>query len=183
MTPLYIHKTKTSLALCGLSFSLMTALGFYAHHLSGSVESSQRRLASLKKGAAQLQESAAFIQERQKDFSAFETCGFERPITLETLQSGAPYPIELGEPSQLDGLLNHNKLISQAISFSVPCLQDRDIFKFLEQLTSQGPGIFLIHEVRIHRISPLSEEILDKVAAGKPLVLFEGRIMATWIHQ
>jgi hypothetical protein len=63
------------------------------------------------------------------------------------------------------------------------CLRDRDIFALLDQLITQGPGIFQIYDVTIARTRPLTEEILKKIAAGKSQALFDGRITATWIHQ
>jgi hypothetical protein len=183
MTLFSIHKTKTSLALCGLSFMILITLGFYARSLSGQIEGAQHRLSSLKKVAAQSQESAAFLETHRQDFAAFEACGFEHPVTRETLQSVIHYPIEFGETSSLDEQTGLPQLVAQDIIFSVSCMQDRDVFKLLERLASQGPGIFLIQEVKVDRILPLSDEVLEKIAQGKSQPLFEGRISARWVHQ
>lgn len=183
MIRLSIHKIKISFWICGFSFIILTILVFYTHSLSEQIENTQTHLSSLKKVAVQSQESTVFLQTHQEESDAFEACRFMDPVTLETLQSTLPYQGEWGEVSYLNGLLENKKLMTQAVSFSVPCLKDRDIFKFLELLTQQGPGIFLIHEVKVNRICPLNDEILEKIAAGKMQILFEGRIRATWVHQ
>ena len=178
-----INRSKASLAIGGFSLIAMVVLGFYENHLAKRVNDLQQRLSALNDLAARSQETSTFIQARQEDFIAFQSCGFERPLTPEILRTSLHYPIEFGAISSLKGKLKNNKFVAQNVSFSILCLHDRDIFALLDQLASQGPGFFQIHEVTIKRVASLNEEILKKIADGKPQTLFDGRIIATWIHQ
>jgi len=183
-----LNRSKMGLIACSVSFSLITSLGFYENDLAKQVHVLQQRLSSLKNLAVRSQETALFIQSHQEDFAAFEACAFEQPLVPETLQasfrhSSFPCAIEFGTMSPLSQAYKNSPFVTQAVSFSIPCLRDRDVFAFLHQLTSQGPGIFQIHDVTVTRTSSLNEEMLGKIASGKPQALFEGRIAATWIHQ
>lgn len=177
------HRTKTSLLICGLSFAFIITLGLYTTRLYEQVEDLHERLASLRRRSVRSQEAAAFIQSHREDFAAFEACGFERSLTPEALQHSLRHAIEFGAISSLDEKIQNNNLVIQEVSFSIPCLQDRDIFELLDQLIHQGPGVFHIHALTINRVRSLSEEMLEKIAAGKPQVLFEGKITAAWIHR
>lgn len=183
MAPFYFYKEKSSLAICGFSLTLIIILGFYTSRLYEQIDDLQHRLSSLKCLAVRSQEAATFIQNHREEFAAFETCGFERPLAPEMLQSSLRHIIEFGAISSLEGTLKNNNLVAQEVSFSIPCLYDRDVFSHLDQLIHQGPGIFQIHDVTINRVSPLNEEMLEKIATGKPQALFDGRITATWIHR
>jgi hypothetical protein len=184
MAPFYFfYKARTSLAMFCLSFAFMITLGFYASRLFERVDVLQKRLSSLKHLAVRSEEAAALIQAHREDFYAFEACGFERPLTPEVLQASVRYPVKFGAISFGKGVAKNNKFVVQDVSFSMSCLRDRDIFALLDQLITQGPGIFQIYDVTIARTRPLTEEILKKIAAGKSQALFDGRITATWIHQ
>jgi hypothetical protein len=184
MAPFYFfYKARTSLTMCSLSFALMMTLGFYTSRLFERVDALQKRLSSLKHLAVQSEEAAVLIQAHRKDFSAFESCGFERPLTPEALQASVHYPVKFGAISSVKGVAKNNKFVSQDVCVSISCLRDRDIFALLDQLINQGPGIFQIYDVIIIRTSPLTEELLKKIGAGKVQALFDGKITATWIHQ
>lgn len=178
-----INRSKVSLVIGSLSLISMVALGFYENHLSERINSLQHRLSALNDLAARFQETATFIRSRQEDFLAFEACGFDRSLTPEILRASVHYPIEFAEISSLKGKFKNNKLVAHNVSFSIPCVHDGEVFGLLDRLVTQGPGFFQIHEVTIKRVVPLSQEMLEKIAAGKPQTLFEGRIVARWIHQ
>jgi hypothetical protein len=178
-----INRSKISLMIGSFSLLFMIALGFYENHLVKRVDDLHQRLSALNDLAARSQETTTFIQSRREDFLTFQSCGFERPLTPEILRTSLRYPIEFGAISFLKGKLKSDKFVAQNVSFSILCLHDRDIFALLDQLANQGPGFFQIHEVTIKRVTPLSQEMLEKIADGKPQTLFDGRVIATWIHQ
>ena len=183
MIKFYFYKTRVSLGTLSFSLIVMSTLGLYARHLHQHVEDLQCRLSSLRHLTVRSQEAATLIKTHEADFAAFESCGFEHPLTPEALQSARSHTIEFGSFSAANGDTKNNGLVFQEVAFSIPCLQDRDVFALLDQLTTQGPGIFQIHDVTITRVSSLSEEMLEKIALGKPQALFDGKITATWIHR
>ena len=184
MTLLYfIKKTSLSLGISLLSFIFIISFGFYAADLHNQLKDLEGRLLFLNSLAVRSQEAAALIKTHEEDFSAFLACKFEQSSTPEILQSSIPHPIEFGKISCLDADLQNKGFLSQDVSFSIPCLNDRDIFALLDHLINKGPGLFQIQEVTINRVSALSDEMLEKIAAGKPQVLFEGKVTATWVHR
>ena len=177
------HRTKTSLLICSVSFASLITLGLYTTRLYEQIENLHQRLSSLRRLAVRSQEAAAFIQSHREDFAAFETCGFERFLAPEALQDSLRHAVEFGAISSLDEKIKNHNVVVQEVSFSIPCLQDRDIFELLDQLINQGPGVFQIHALTINRVSSLSEEMLEKIATGKPQTLFDGKISAAWVHR
>lgn len=183
-----LSRSKMSLTLWSLSFTLMITLGCYTGYLGEQADILRQHLSSLRDLAVRSQEAAFFLQSRREDFAAFEACGFERPLGPEALQTSLGHlpllhPIKFGAISPLNGIPQNIRCIAQEVSFSIPCLRDRDVFELLDRLVGQGPGIFQIHNVTITRINPLDEEALDKIAAGMPHTLLDAQIVATWIHQ
>lgn len=153
-------------------------LSVYYLDLSHAIEDMNRRLTDVHRLATRAKEAAAVLRVHQEAFTAFTQCRFEEASSPEKLRSLLGYPFECGQASRLK-----NGLISQDITFSVSGLQDGDVFALIDRLAIKGPGIFQIREVSITRITPLSEDILQKIAAGQPQSLVEGHIVATWIHR
>lgn len=183
MVKFYFYKTRTPIGILCLSAILTITLTWFESRLHQNVDDLQRHLSFLNRNAIRSQEAAMLIKTHEKDFAAFELCDFERPCTPEGLQSSHAYSIEFGPSSVMKDNSKSSDLIVQEVSFSIPCLQDRDVFALLEQLITKGPGIFHTCEVTVKRISSLSEGMLEKIAAGKPQTLFEGRIRTKWIHR
>jgi hypothetical protein len=183
MVKLYFYKTRVALGILCLSVALTITLTLFENRLHQNVDDLQHHLSTLHRIAVQSQEAAMLMKTHEKDFAAFELCEFERPCTSEGLQSSRARSIEFGPNSVLKDNSKTSDLVVQEVSFSIPCLQDRDVFALLEELTNKGPGIFHTREVTVKRVSSLSEEMLEKIVAGKPQTLFEGRIRATWIHR
>lgn len=188
MAQFYFSKTKLSrgiisLGISCLSLVFMIALGFYANDLHQQIEDLKKRLLSLNHQASRSQEAATLVKTHREDFAAFEACRFEHPITLETFQNSFSHALEFGPISFLEEGSKNTRLVLQEVTFSIPCLQDRDIFVLIDRLINHGPGIFQIQDVTINRVSSLNEEMLEKIAAGKPQTLFDGKITATWIHR
>lgn len=175
----FLKKTSVSLGVSILSCVLIISFGFYAVGHHNQVKELEHRLLFLNRQAVRSQEAMALLKVHESEFSAFQACKFEQPLSPEMLQNSTPHTIEFAKNS----ILNTDPLVSQSLSFSVSCLRDRDIFILLERLFNEGPGLFQIHEVTIHRISALSEEMLEKIADGKPQALFDGKVAATWIHR
>jgi len=183
MISFFFRKTSVSLGVGVLSFVLIISFGFYAADQDNRIKELKHHLLFLNHQIVRSQEAAALMKAHEKDFTAFLACKFEQSLTLEMLQSSLAYPVEFGPASYLDMSLKSQGLTSQNLSFSVPCLQDREVFILLDRLLKEGPGFFQIHEVTISRISALSEEMLEKIAAGKPQTLFNGKVTATWVHR
>ncbi len=176
-------KTTTPLIMGLLSLFLTGSLGVYYDRLHHHIEKLEHQLQSLKHLTVRAQETVNLINTFGHEFTAFEGCGFATPITPETLQKSMAYPLEFGPISSVNKDPNHCLLVSQEISFSLACTRDREVYLFLDQLITQGPGIFRIQEVSIDRLSPLTETMLEKIATGDPVALFEARIFTTWIHR
>ena len=168
-----------SLGILGFSLTLLGALGIHAHHLQNQIEPLKHRLLMLTQSSLRSQEAEVLIKSYANDFDKFESCRFEQPITQEDLQKEILHPITFGGLSSLEP----SNLIHQEVSVSIPCLQDTHVFTVLEQLIEKGPGLFHVHSVTIRRVSSLNEEMLEKIASGKPQALFDGKITATWIHR
>jgi hypothetical protein len=179
----FLRKTIISLSISAFSFASIVSFGFYASNQHTKIKELEQRLLFLNNQAVRSQEAEALIKAHEKDFAAFQACKFEDLLDPEKLQKSTPYIIEFGQISSLNAGSGNKNLISQELSFSIACLQDQDIFTFLDRLFNQGPGFFQIHEVTIHRIRALSEEMLEKIAAGKPQALFDGKVAATWVHR
>jgi len=182
MIKLYTYKARGALSVLCLTVIIVMILGRYENRLHQQVAELQQRLSSLNRVAVRSQEAAALIKTHEKEFAEFEACGFERALTADGLQGTRAYTIEVGPVSPVNDASRSKGLVIQEVSFSVPCLQDREVFSLLEQLTTIGPGLFHIHDVTIRRVSSLSEEMLEKIAVGKPQALFDGKITGTWIH-
>jgi hypothetical protein len=178
-----LKKTSVSLGLNIFSFALIISFGFYAADHHNQIEKLEQHLLFLNRQTIRSQEAATLIKAHEKDFAAFQACKFEEPLNPEMLQKSIFYAIEFGKIFSLDADSSTEGLVSQELSFSVPCLQDRDVFTLLGHLFNEGPGLFQVQEVTIHRLSALSEEMLEKIAAGKHQVLFDGKITAIWIHR
>ena len=183
MISLYAYKARGALSVLGVVVIVVMILGGYESRLHQQVIELQQRLSSLNRLAVRSQEAAALIKTHEKEFAEFEACGFERTLTSDGLQGTRAYTIELGPPSAINDTSSSKGLIIQEVSFTVPCLQDGQVFALLDQLITSGPGLFHIHDVTIRRVSPLSEEMLEKIAAGKPQAIFDGKITGTWIHR
>lgn len=183
MTLVFLKKTIISLSISVLSFASMISSCYYVSNQHAQIKELEQHLLFLNRQAIRSQEAGALIKAREKDFAAFQKCKFEDLLNPEKLQKSTPYIIEFGQISSMNTDPGNEGLVSQDLSFSIPCLQDRDIFTFLDHLFNEGPGFFQIHEVTIHRIRALSEEMLEKIAAGKPQALFDGKVMATWVHR
>lgn len=173
-----LDQVKFTLGFCVLSLISAGLLGFYCLDLSHAIEGLNHRLIHAHRQATRAEEAARALRDHQEAFTAFIQCQFEETLTLQKLRSLLNHPIEGGSASPLK-----NGLISQDITFSVSGLQDGDVFALIDRLAAKGPGIFQIREVFITRITPLSEEILQKIAAGQSQSLIEGHIIATWIHR
>lgn len=172
-----------SCGISGLSLAIMITMGFHAHHLHQQNENLEQKLTSLSHRLRRSQEAADLLKTYPEDFAAFEISRFEHSVTPQTLQQSFPQSLEFGPISYPEEGGKNADIVCQKISLSIPCLQDTDLFILLDTLTHQGPGIFQIHEVTIHRVSPLNEEMLSKISMGKPQALFDGKISATWIHR
>lgn len=183
MTKYLFIKIKVGLSLLCLSFIVLITCGVIQGHLQHRVKLLYQNLSSLKKVALQTQKVASLKQVHEKEFVAFEKCAFEYSQNDQDLKYPASYTLDFGPLSTMNAHPDEKGVSMQEASFTMPCLRDQDVYKFIEQLTNQGPGIFHIHEVTITRISPLSEEILDMLAAGENKILFHARIKATWIHR
>jgi hypothetical protein len=183
MTLFFLKKTILSLSISTFSFVSIISFGFYASNQHIQLRELEQRLLFLDRQAVRSQEAGALIKAHEKDFVSFQTCRFEEFLNPENLQKSTPYAIEFGQISRLNTDSKNKGLVSQDLSFSILCLQDQDIFTFLDHLFNEGPGFFQIHEVTIHRIRALSEEMLEKIAAGKPQALFDGKVIATWVHR
>lgn len=179
----FIKKLSLSLGINLLSFILMISFSFYAADLHSQVDDLERHLLFLNRLTVRSQEAATLIKTHEEDFAAFRACKFEQSLNPEMLQSSILHAIEFGQISSLDSDPKNKSFVSQDVSFSIPCLNDRDIFILLDRLVHEGPGLFQIHEVTINRISALSDEMLEKIAAGKPQALFDGKVTATWVHR
>ncbi len=179
----FIKKTSFSLGTSLLSFVLLISLGFYAADLHTQVNTLKQHFVFLNHLAVRSQEAAALIKTHEEDFTAFQACKFEEPLNPEILQNTIPHAVEFGQASHPGADPQNKGLVSQEVSFSIPCLNDRDIFALLDHLANKGPGLFQIQEVTINRISALSDEMLEKIATGKLQVLFEGKVTATWVHR
>jgi len=176
-------KTGMSLGVLSLTLTLTITLGLFENRLLQRVKGLQKQVSSLTHLEVRTHQATTLITAHQKEFAAFETCGFERSYTSQELPSSPSYAIEFGSTSAVDSQSTNKGVVFQEVSLTIPCLQDRDVFKLIEKLTNEGPGIFQIQEITITRMSALSEEILEKIAAGKPQALFDGRIRALWIHR
>ena len=153
-------------------------LSIYCLNLNATIEGLTHRLSHAHRLLTRTKEAATVIRNHQETYAAFIQCHFEEASAPEKLRSLLGHPFECGQTSLLK-----NGLISQDITFSVSGLQDGDVFVLIDHLALKGPGIFQIKEVSITRITPLSENILQKIAAGQPQNLIEGHIVATWIHR
>jgi hypothetical protein len=182
MTLFFLKKTITSLSISALSFASIIYSCFYASNQRAQIKELEQRLLFLNRQAVRSQEAEVLIKAHEKDFAAFQKCKFEDLLNPEKLQKSTPYAIEFGNIASLNADSKNKGLVSQDLYFSIPCLQDQDIFIFLDHLFNEGPGFFQVHEVTIHRIRALSEEMLEKIAAGKPQTLFDGKVTATWVH-
>jgi len=174
----FLRKAGVSLGVSILSCILIISSGFYAANHHHQIKELKHHLLFLNHQAVRSQEAVTLIKAHEKDFAAFQSSQFEKSFTPEMLQSSIHYVIEFGQISRK----NPGSPISQELSFSIPCLQDRDTFILLDHLLNEGPGFFQIHDVTIHRTSALSEEMLEKIAAGLPQALFDGKVTATWVH-
>lgn len=183
MTLFFLRKTGVSLGINILSFVLIISFGMYATSLHIHIKELEQHLLFLKRQIVLSQEEATLINAHEKEFLAFEACKFEQPISPEMLQRSIPHTIEFGQISNLDTDPRNKGLVSQDLYLLISSLQDRDIFALLDHLLNEGPGLFQIHGVMINRISALTEEMLEKIADGKPQVLFDGKVTATWIHR
>jgi hypothetical protein len=183
VTKFILIKTWVSLGVLSVTITLTLTLALFENKFHQEVKDLEKQLSSLNHIATQSHEAATLIKANEREFAAFEACGFERSFISETLPSSPSYTIEFGPNSPLAYNSQNDGVVFQEVSFSIPCLQDRDVFRLLEKLTNEGPGLFHIQEVTISRMSPLSEEMLEKIAAGKPQPLFDGRISAIWIHR
>jgi len=154
---LYAYKAKRALSLLCLAVIFVMILGGYESRLHQQVEDLQQRLSCLNRIAVRSQEAAVLIKSHEKEFAEFEACGFERVLTSEEFQSARVYTIDFGPISPVNDASRSKGLVIQEVSFSIPCLQDREVFALLDQLTTIGPGLFHIHDVTIRRVSPLSE--------------------------
>ncbi|MBX9804627.1 MAG: hypothetical protein K2Y18_02610 [Alphaproteobacteria bacterium] len=172
-----------SLGIFGFSLMLLFALGIHAYNLHHQIELLKHRLLTLTQSSLRSQEAEMLIKSYASDFEKFESCKFDHPITQEDLQKEIAHPITFGSVSSQDQESTNKNLVYQEVSISIPCLQDTNVFTLLEQLMEKGPGLFQIHTVTIHRVSSLNEEMLEKIASGKPQALFDGKITATWIHR
>jgi hypothetical protein len=181
MISLYAYKARGALSVVCLATSFSIILGGYVSRLHQQVVELQERLSSLKRLEVRSQEAAALIKTHEKEFAEFEACEFERTLPSDGLQSLRAYTIEVSPPSLINDASSKN-LVVREVMVSIFCLQDREVFSLLDQLITRGPGLFHIHDITIRRVSPLSEEILEKIATGKPQALFEGKITGTWTH-
>lgn len=176
-------RVKYALGALGVSFIFLGALAHYKNNLSSQIEHLSQEVFDVKRQVIRGQETTALVKTYESEFSAFETCGFERPLTFKELQNSYPHTIEFGSTSLLHDSSVYPELTAQEVSFSLICLRDSDIFGHLEQLVTRGPGLFHVKNVVIKRVGPLNEEMLDKISSGKSQALFEGRITTTWIHR
>lgn len=172
-----------SCGISGLLLVIMIMLRFHAEQLHQQNENLRQKLTSLNHQTIRSQEAAATLKAYHEDFAAFEACKFEQTFTPKLLRQTFSHPLEFGPASSLEQMGKNAGIICQEVSFSVPCLQDTDVFILIDKLLNQGPGIFQINEVTLRRVSSLDDGMLSKIAAGKPQILFEGRINATWIHR
>lgn len=168
MIKVYLYKTRVALSVLCVTVFFVIVLGLYERQLHHKVDDFQHHLSSLNRQAVRSQEAAAFIKAHEREFTAFELCEFERVVTPEALQSSHAYTIDFGSASPVNLDSKNSGLIVQEVSFTIPCLQDRDVFALLDQLTNKGPGLFHISEVTIKRMSSLSDEMLRKLLLENP---------------
>jgi hypothetical protein len=180
---LYLIKTRTSLSLFVLAVGIFVSIHIYERRLQNNINVLHQQLAYFRQNAARSLEIRSLIKSHEKEFENFENCKFDSCFTEETLTKHQPYRIEFGPQTQLSGQLKNSGIISQEIIISLPCLMDKDVFNLINQLLEQGPGIFQIQEIEIKRLGALSEDMLEKIASGKPQILFDGRIKASWTHR
>lgn len=183
MNKIYLIKTRVSLSLLALAVGIYLSIYIYENRLHHSINALHQQLTSIRQNAARSDEIKSLIKNNEKDFENFENCKFDCCFTEETLKKHQAYRIDFGPQMLLNGQLENSGIKSQDIIISLPCLMDKDVFNLINQLCEQGPGIFQIQEVEIKRLGSLSEDILEKIAAGKPQILFDGRIKASWLHR
>jgi hypothetical protein len=176
-------RAKYALGALGMSFAMMGTLAYYKNNLSCETKQLSQEVLNRKRQVIREQETTALVKTHEAEFSAFEACRFDQPLTSKELRDSHPHSLEFGSTSRLNHYSAHSELTAQEVSFSLICLRDREIFAHLDQLTTRGPGLFLLKDVVIKRVGPLNEEMLEKIASGKSQALFEGRITTTWIHR
>jgi hypothetical protein len=179
MIKVYVYKLKAPLILFTLSLVLFITFGLYGKQHRSQVEDLRHQYASLNERALRSLEKTTLKEMHKEEFAQFEACKFEHTYIKEDLRKTYPYAIEFGPIAFPSPFKN---LISQEVTFSIPCLRDQEVFALIGQLIHKGPGIFKIHEITIKRVSPLSIEMLEKIALGKPQTLLDGKVRATWIH-
>lgn len=176
-------KAISSIGMAGCFFVLTGGLYLYDLTLQQELASLKEQWVSIHHQAVRSQETAQLIKTYKADFKAFEVCQFDQPATVEALQQALSCKMDFGKPSPLKQEGQELGLTGQTVSFSISCLQDKEMFGLVEHLFTQGPGVFQIHEMTFERLGPLTEEMLEKIAAGAPQVLFQGRMVTTWIHR
>ena len=176
-------RAKYVLGALGISFVLMGILIHYKNNLSSQTTHLNQEVLNVKRRVIREEETAALVKTYESEFSAFEACRFDQPLTIKELRDSYPYTLELGSTFPVNHSSVYPELTAQEVSYSLIRLRDREIFAHLDQLATRGPGLFLIKDVVIKRVGPLNEEILEKITSGKSQALFEGRITTTWIHR
>lgn len=138
---------------------------------------------SLKEASQAIRHSEkiqSFLKDRDQTLNAFKSCYFEDIFTEKDLQKTISYAIDFGPSSILE---KTQSLITQKLSFWIPCLKDQEIFIFVDSLMHQGPGIFFIHEIEIHRVKNFTKDMLIKASSQEQPILFNGKIVAQWTHR
>jgi len=175
------YKTKWSLGICILSLICLSVLASYTSNRLYHIKNLEHDFLSLSSLAARSQEAEKFINAHKDSFASFQACNFEESFLSGTICNSLPYRANFGPPSILEEQGNRS-LFTQEASFEFSCLLDTEIFTFLENLLANGPGIFQLKEVTIHREHSINEEILKGISRGEEHTLFQGRIQASWIH-
>jgi hypothetical protein len=176
-------KARTSLIISFLTSVAVMILLILENQASRKCEYLQDNLASIRKVALKAQNATSLINAHEPEFAAFEACSFEHSQNDHGLKVDPTYTVEYGHTSTVLNDSKGQNVISQDVTFTIPCLKDSEIFNFIVRLVSHGPGIFQIQELTITRMSSLSEEMLHKIMAGEKVVLFQGKIKTTWIHR
>lgn len=100
---------------------------------------------------------------------------WQKQLKIQTLNT------QIGTPIQQ---LEHKNLWRLPISIDLNLLKDKVFFQFLEKLQWEIPGIILIKNFTISRVSSLTDDMVRELIRGngKDIKLFQGKIELEWVY-
>jgi hypothetical protein len=168
-------------------FFFTTKNSFNSHYQETNL--AREKLTSLQDNQEIIQVYEKALHQTPQQFTEFKRKRFDESATINDIRSRLQkwqktYKIQsLTTQFGTDQIESRElNLWKMPISIEIKVLQDKQFHQFLEKIQQELPGMTTIRSFNLKRVSALTAEVLDNVAAGKTASMFDGKIELDWTH-